>query len=108
MAERAVGILKTKAAVMVLSSPLGHPYWSYAMKYAATILNKITLSGIEGKTAWEVITGRKTNLDAVREFGEICFAHVPPELRTKSSFQTPKARQARILGIDEAVTGNVV
>ena len=68
VAERAVGILRTKAAVTVLSSPLGDPYWSYVMKYAATILDKITLSGIEGKIAWEVITGRKRNLDAVREF----------------------------------------
>ena len=108
VAERAVGILKTKAAVMVLSSPLGHSYWSYAMKYAAVILNKITASEIEGKTAWEVITGRKTNLNAVREFGEVCFAHVPPELRTRSSFESPKALQARIVGIEETVTGYVV
>ena len=108
VAERAVGTVKTKAAILVLSTPLGHPFWSYAMKYAAVILNKTTMSGIDGKTAWQVITGRETNLDSVREFGEICFAHVPPELRAKSNFENAKGRQARILGQDEAVTGYIV
>ena len=108
VAERAVGILKVKAAVLSLSSPLGHPYWPYAIKYAAVILNKTTQSGIEGKTAWEVITGRQTNVDGIREYGEICFAHVPAELRTKASLDTPKARQARILGIEESTTGYIV
>ena len=108
VAERSVGLIKTRALLLTLSTPLGHPYWSYAMRYAAVIYNKITQSGIEGKSAWQVITGRETNLDAIREYGEVCFAHIPPELRIKSSLDAPKARQARILGIDEAITGYII
>lgn len=108
VAERAIGIIKDKSAIMSMSSSLGPAYWNYAMRYAVTILNKISPSGIEGKTAWEVITGRKANLEAVREYGEVCFAHVPPETRPKADITVPKARQARILGMDENVTGWIV
>ena len=108
VAERAVGIIKGQTRALNLSTPLGHAYWNYAMRYAVVIQNKITPSGIEGKTAWEVITGRSSNLDSIREYGEVCFAHTPPEIRPRSTLDLPTARQARIIGIDEAVSGYIV
>ena len=108
VAERAVGIIKGQTRALTLSTPLGHAYWNYAMRYAIVIQNKITPSGIEGKTAWEVITGRSANLHSIREYGEVCFAHTPPEIRPRSTLDLPTARQARIIGIDEAVSGYIV
>ena len=80
VAKRAVGIIKGQTCALNLSTPLGHAYWNYAMRYAVVIQNKITPSGIDGKTAWEVITGPSANLDLIREYGEVCFAHTPPEI----------------------------
>ena len=76
VAKRAVGILKTKAAILTIATLLCNAYWSYAFKYAAVILNKTMESGIEGKSAWEVITGRKANVEGIREYGKLCFAIV--------------------------------
>lgn len=38
-------------SAMTDASALGHAYWDYAARYAATILNKITKTD-NGKTAW--------------------------------------------------------
>ena len=60
VAERAVGILKTEAAILTIAMPLGNAYWSYALKYVAVILNKTTKSGIKGKSAWKVPAAKRT------------------------------------------------
>ena len=72
------------------------------------IQNKITPSWTEGKTAWKVITGRSAILDSIREYGEVCFAHTPAEIQPRSTLVLSTARQARITGIDEAVSGYII
>jgi hypothetical protein len=92
---------------MVDASALSHAYWDYAACYVATILNKTTKSD-NGKTAWEIITGREPNLDCIHEFGTFCYVQIPEEIRTMASFETPRSLIARILGQDGKSSGWIV
>lgn len=107
VAERFNRTVSEMISTMVASSPLGHAYWDFAAKYASVILNKTTRSE-NGKTAWEIITGRSPNLDSIYEWGSPCYAHIPADLRSKASFETPKSVSARILGQDEGLSGWIV
>ena len=94
--ERFNRTVKEMISAMLDTTPLAHRYWDYAARYAAVVLNKTTTGG-KGNS-WTAWTGREPNLSSIREFGELCFAQIPEELRRKSNFETPRAVEARIMG----------
>lgn len=109
VAERVIGILKRKMQAMLAGSTIGPQAWGHAMQYAANILNMVTTSSVDGKTAWELMTGRKPNLQKVRTFGEYVFAHIPSEKRErKDNPILQSGRAARILGRDPNRPGWII
>ena len=71
-----------------------------------SFLSKIRTSGIDGKTVWQVITGRETNLDSVREFGELRAR--TPRTSSKVELRERKRQTDAHTGQDKAITGYIV
>lgn len=109
VAERVIGTIKARMRAMLASTTLGPAAWGHAMLEAVNVLNMVTPSGVEGQTAWELLTGRTPNLAKIRTFGEFVFVHVPHgKAKSKADVTQPTARAARILGRHYARPGWVV
>ncbi|BEJ15305.1 hypothetical protein CspHIS471_0410720 [Cutaneotrichosporon sp. HIS471] len=105
VSERAVGIIKGRAAAMIASTTLGPAAWGHAMQYAALLINMASPSGVPGKSAYELLTGRTPHFAKIHQFGELVFAHVPKETRAKADITTGNARLARLIGRDHFCPG---
>ncbi|SGY29905.1 BQ5605_C002g01094 [Microbotryum silenes-dioicae] len=73
---------------MLLDSGLPMRFWSDALAVATFVLNRRPHPCISGKTAIEVLLGKKPNLTHLQPFGSTAFVHVPKERRTKLSPQS--------------------
>ena len=93
--ERFMRTSKEMISTMIVDAGLGHDYWDYAARYAATILMKIG-NGNDGINTWKKFTGRQANIPSVLRFGSMCFVHVPKDTRSKASFGTAKAVEGRL------------
>ena len=43
--------------------------WGEAMNHSVWIQNRMPTHALDGKTPYEMVTGRKPNLDGIQEFG---------------------------------------
>ncbi|SGY12188.1 BQ5605_C011g06418 [Microbotryum silenes-dioicae] len=80
---------------MLLDSGLPMRFWSDALAVATFVLNRRPHPRILGKTAIEVLLGKKPNLTHLQPFGSTAFVHVPKERRTKLS---PRSIQGVFIG----------
>lgn len=85
--ERFNRTVKAMTVVMIDDTRLGHAFWDFVAKYAVMTINK-TSTGGGGVCAWTVITGRSSNIMSIREFGDLCFVHIPGAIRTKANCET--------------------
>ncbi|GBG16293.1 Transposon, partial [Hondaea fermentalgiana] len=98
LAERAIGVLVPLAQAAMSETRLPLEFWPYAIKFAAHVQRRVPPSA-GGKTPYELGTGRRPDLSALRVFG--CFALVHQAYHgagvSKSDFQD-RARLAIYLG----------
>ncbi|SGY20476.1 BQ5605_C016g08069 [Microbotryum silenes-dioicae] len=80
---------------MLLDSGLPMRFWSDALAVATFVLNRRPHPRISGKTAIEVLLGKKPNLTHLQPFGSTAFVHGPKERRTKLS---PRSIQGVFIG----------
>ncbi|SGY12909.1 BQ5605_C011g06653 [Microbotryum silenes-dioicae] len=81
--ERLNGSLMGLVRSMLLDSGLPMRFWSDALAVATFVLNRRPHPRIQGKTAIEVLLGKKPSLAHLQPFGSTAFVHVPKERRSK-------------------------
>ena len=107
VAERFNRTLKEMASAMLSTASLDHSYWDFAIRYASVMLMKTSTSPA-GTNAWHALTGRKPGLNKAFMFGELVYAQIPVEVRSKSQLDFDKGQLARIVGQEEGMSGWVV
>ncbi|PRQ58685.1 putative RNA-directed DNA polymerase [Rosa chinensis] len=55
------------------------------------LMNRHPTTVVQGMTPIEVWSGRKPNVNHLRVFGSICYAHIPKELRRKLDESSEKS-----------------
>ncbi|GMK58857.1 hypothetical protein CspeluHIS016_0602990 [Cutaneotrichosporon spelunceum] len=98
VAEAANLFLSTLVHVNMLAAPaLPTNFWEFALRHANNI-SLMTNKSIDGKSGWEVLSGRHANYSAMRQFGEVGYAtlHVPQD-RAKSLPNARRGTRVRIL-----------
>ena len=92
-AERTVGLLKDVAQTCLLGSTLPQKFWGEAMATAVYQLNRrSTSTNANGKTPFELWTGKKPDVTGMKVFGCDAFVHVPKEKRKAWSAKTTKMK----------------
>ncbi|SGY80018.1 BQ5605_C008g05285 [Microbotryum silenes-dioicae] len=93
--ERLNGSLMGLVRSMLLDSGLPMRFWSDALAVATFVLNRRPHPRIQGKTAIEVLLGKKPSLAHLQPFGSRAFVHVPKERRSKLA---PRSIQGVFIG----------
>nr|GEV21839.1 retrovirus-related Pol polyprotein from transposon TNT 1-94 [Tanacetum cinerariifolium] len=73
MVERKNKTLQEMSRTMLNEQSLPQKFWCNAVDTSTYILNRILIRAILGKTPYELLRGRKSNLDYFRVFGSKCF-----------------------------------
>ncbi|GFZ50410.1 hypothetical protein JCM24511_08167 [Saitozyma sp. JCM 24511] len=76
--ERFMRTAKEMITAMLKGSALPHEYWAHAARHAACIIMETTK--VQGKTAWERLTGREPTLPTSRVFGQSITVAIPGTL----------------------------
>lgn len=83
LAERKNRVLVERARCMLFCADLDKRMWAEALATAAYIINRSPNRALEGKTPYEMWTGKKPNLSHMKIFGSVAMVHVPKEKRQK-------------------------
>ena len=94
--ERFMRTAKEMITAMLKGSALPHEYWAHAARHAACIIMKTTK--VQGKTAWERLTGREPTLPTSRVFGQSITVAIPRAVRTKGSLTNTRGARGTLLG----------
>ena len=100
--ERANRTVLESAKSMIHGSNVNPKLWAEACRTAVYILNRMPNDALEGKSPFEMLTGKVPDLHHVRIFGSAVFVHVPAQLRTK--FQ-PNSKMMILVGYHDDVNG---
>ncbi|CAI6343265.1 unnamed protein product [Macrosiphum euphorbiae] len=83
LAERLNRTLVERTRSLLLQSNLSKEMWGEAVLTAAYLGNRLPTHANIKKTPVELWTGSKPNLNNIRIFGCVAFAHIPDQLRRK-------------------------
>ncbi|GAA5913710.1 hypothetical protein JCM5296_000009 [Sporobolomyces johnsonii] len=81
--ERLNGSIMSLVKAMLKDSGLDKSFWSLALTVATFVSNRTPHARLEGKTAFEVVTGKKPKIGHLQPFGSVAFVHVDKSLRKK-------------------------
>ena len=98
LAERNNRTLIEMVRCMLKDSGMDKKYWAEAIKTAAYVRNCLPCDSNQGKSPMESTLDQKPDLESLRVFGCICYAHVPKQKRSKLS---DTATKCRMLGYAE-------
>lgn len=102
LCERLNRTVVEKARCLLYDGELGTEFWAEACSCAVYLRNRTVASGLDGKTPYEVWTGRKPDLSHLRIFGSTVMVHVPKEKRLKWQ---KKSQECILLGYPENIKG---
>uniref|UniRef100_A0A146M1T4 Retrovirus-related Pol polyprotein from transposon TNT 1-94 n=1 Tax=Lygus hesperus TaxID=30085 RepID=A0A146M1T4_LYGHE len=91
-------IVEASRTLMHAHGDLPKGLWAEIINTAAYIINRTGVSGIEGKSPYELWVGRKPSIKNLRIIGCTCYAHIPKQFRGKMS---KKAVKGILIGYDE-------
>lgn len=94
VAERMNRTLVDKARTILIDSKLPKDLWGEAIYFSAYVTNRSPTVSVE-VTPSELWEKRKPNVQHLRAFGSIAYAHVPKQIRTKLE---PKGRKLIMVG----------
>ncbi|GBP60154.1 Retrovirus-related Pol polyprotein from transposon TNT 1-94 [Eumeta japonica] len=100
-AERENRTLVEAARTMLHANNLHKKLWAEAVNTAAFVLNR-TGKGRDGKSPFELWTGRSYNIHQLQEFGSPVYAYIPKEKRRKFD---KKAEKGLMVGYGEETKG---
>lgn len=83
IAERAIGVICTRASAMLCASELPITFWPEATACATFVINRSPTKGLRNSTPYEQWFGRKPCIGFLRIFGCRASARVPQEKRRK-------------------------
>jgi hypothetical protein len=95
IAERKNRDLLEKTRALMLQTNVPKRFWSQAIQTAAYIINRLPSSVLNSKSPFEVLRGRKIDINHLRIFGCTCFVHVQSKDRDKFD---PRATRCVFLG----------
>ena len=101
-AERSNRTVVELARTMLLAKNLPKFLWAEAVNTAVYILNRTGPSNVDGKTPYELFTGKTAHLNKLRVFGTKCFVHVPSQQRRKWD---AKGKRGVFVGYSDEVDG---
>ena len=81
---------------MIVGSGLPKAYWGEVALYVAYILNCTLRESLDGKTPYEILTGKIPDIQMIHAFGCSAYCHIPKEQQSKFE---PKAELCVLLGI---------
>ena len=87
---------------MLADSKLPKSFWGEALTTATYVCNRSPTTAVNGKTPFEMWTGKKPNVGNLRTFGCDAFAHVPKDERKKLD---PKTKKCTFLGYGDGIKG---
>ena len=77
-------------------------FWAEALSTAVYVKNRSPAAAVPGKTPFEALHGHVPNVEHLREFGSVCYSHIPRDERKKID---PKSRRCLFLGYGDTVKG---
>ena len=93
VAERMNRTLMESARAMIAHAGLPNSYWGEAVATAAYVRNRMPTTAIKNnQTPYERWYGRKPNVNHLRMFGCVAYAHVPDSERQKLDKKAVKLR----------------
>lgn len=102
VAERMNRTLVESVRSMLADSKLPKRFWAEALATATYLRNRCPTTAVKGKTPFEVLTGKKPNVENLRIFGCDAYAHVPKDERKKLDSKTKKSV---FLGYGDGIKG---
>jgi transposase InsO family protein len=102
VSERLNRTLVEAARSMLLDANLSKSFWAEAVNTAAYLKNRSPTKALQGKTPFEAWYGKKPNVEHLKVFGCMAYAHIPKDERGKFD---SKARKCTLLGYDEFTKG---
>jgi len=106
VAERLNRTVLEMVRTMMFDSKLPKIYWTFAVKYAQEILNRLPTRAVsENKTPHELFLQKKPSVAHIQIFGCRVYVHVPDEKRSKLD---SKAVKGFFVGLSENKKGYVI
>ena len=68
---------------MLADTNISHTFWAEALSTAVYLRNRSITKAVYGKTPYEALTGEKPDVEHLRTFGCMAFAHVAKDERQK-------------------------
>ena len=102
MAERLNRTLEETVRAMLCESGLPKKFWAEALYTAVYLRNRSPTKALSERTPFEVWHEEKPQVDHLKVFGCICYAHIPKDERKKLD---SKAREAIFLGYGKEKKG---
>ena len=102
VAERMNRTLVESVRAMLADSKLPKRFWAEALATAMYLRNRSPTTAVKEKTPFEVLTGKKPNVENLRIFGCNAYAHVPKDERKKLDSKTKKSI---FLGYGDGIKG---
>lgn len=89
IAERMNRTIMDRARACLIQSGLPPIFWSYAVEYAVYVINRSPTKALpNGKTPYEMLTGKVFNCSKLQVFGCVCYAR--PHLESKLDERSQK------------------
>ena len=95
VAERDNRTIVESARSMLLHRNMPLESWGEAVNTAVYILNRVSSRTILGSTPFQLWYGEKPDISHCREFGSLCYSHIPKQRRQKLD---SKARELLFMG----------
>lgn len=95
IAERMNRTLVEAVRSMLSDAQLPKRFWAETLSTAVFLRNRSPTSAVQGKTPFEAWTNEKPNVNHLRVFGCLCFAHIPKDERKKLD---AKSKRCILLG----------
>ena len=101
-AERTNRTVVELARTMLLAKNLPKFLWAEAVNAAVYTLNRTGPSSVNGKTPYELFTGKNIHLEKFHVFGIGCYVHIPKEKRKKWD---KKGKRGVFVGYSDNIDG---
>jgi len=98
--ERMNRTIVETARCMLAEAKLPRKFWAEAVSTAVYLRNRSPTTAVKGMTPYESLTGEKPEVDTLRVFGCLAYAHIPKDERQKFD---SKARKCKFLGYGSSV-----
>jgi hypothetical protein len=94
LAERRNQTIMAMARCILIESNLPYEYWPFAVRYAVYTINRLSTRTIGWKTSYELWMKRKPDVQHMRPFGCIAYAHIDKSLRTSIEPTTRRMKES--------------